>query len=300
MVLVSWACVLQCCWYRDDPIMRYHVFVVKFDYTLVDWSFLYCELLHYVLICYLCTTSDSLGILPRDICSFQRYLYRMYYVHFWVVIVFTSWNMCHVNIVCFLFFPVASVLPSSGGSICGSPSSVIAATLFSTFCDVCFCTTAQHTRLAVAVIVSYVTSHLLHQRFNRYLLFLRDNVLVEFVTTLFNSFIHHWVHFRWCSYCRHFPCAIFFLRSVDIVYCLCVARTFRGSGFFVGFFTVCGCEVFSLLCRLLIICKHMLSLLLQLGVWIPWPKKRLRWRFLVSGCNLRFHFLRSGWIPFFL
>ena len=139
MVLVSWACVLQCCWYWDDPIMRYHVFVVKLDYTLVDWSFLYCELLHYVLICYLCTTLDSLGILPRDICPFQRYLYHMYDVHFWVVIVFTSWNMCHVNIVCFsLFFPVASVLSSSGGSMCGSRSSVIAATLSSPFRDVYF------------------------------------------------------------------------------------------------------------------------------------------------------------------
>ena len=38
----------------------------------------------------------------------------------------------------------------------------------------------------------------------------------------------------------------------------------------------------------------MWSLKLQVGVRIPRPKKRLRWRFLVSGCNLRFHFLKSG------
>lgn len=42
---------------------------LKFDYTIVCWSFLYCEILHYVFVYYLlCIFLFSTGILPRDIC----------------------------------------------------------------------------------------------------------------------------------------------------------------------------------------------------------------------------------------
>jgi hypothetical protein len=93
----QWACVLQCFWYRDDPIVRYHVFVVKFDYTIVYWSYLHCVILHYMFICYLYNGFGLRGQLPRDICPV------LYCLNF-VVVLFTSRNVFHVYIVCFSCF----------------------------------------------------------------------------------------------------------------------------------------------------------------------------------------------------
>lgn len=117
------------------PIMRYHVFVVKFDYTMVGWSFLYHWILHYVLISYLCTSFGHSGHIASWYLSFS--ITCVLYVHcvFRVAIVFTSWNIFHIDIMWFQVFPVVLVLLRYPRHVVGSMysygsrSSVIAATM---------------------------------------------------------------------------------------------------------------------------------------------------------------------------
>ena len=104
--------------------------------------------------------SDSAGILPRDTCPFRLHVYSMYIVYF-ESRSYSLVETCVTSTSCgFRFLPVVLVLlryPRHVGSMCGSRSSVIAATMPCP-CDVL---TLQWTRLTVAFIISYVTRHLL-------------------------------------------------------------------------------------------------------------------------------------------